>query len=120
VSERKRAQEHLRQPNQDLENRVAQRTAEVEAANKELEAFSYSVSHDLRTPLQTINLSVAVLNKTEDGNLSDKARRSIERISNACHQMGELIGGLLTLAQTARDAATHCYQRPPARRTTST
>jgi PAS domain S-box-containing protein len=106
IRERKRAREEILQLNASLEERVQQRTAQLEYANKELQAFSYSVSHDLRSPLSAVDgfsdlLERALINTPEDP-LSKSSRHYLSRIRAGVSQMGELIDALLTLAQVAR------------------
>lgn len=89
----------LRELNLQLEQRVRERTSELEAANFELEAFSYSVSHDLRAPLRTVDgFSQAVLTDYGDV-LDEEGRRLLGRVRNASRHMGELIDDLLDLAR---------------------
>ena len=92
----------LRQLNAELEQRVAARTAELESSNRELEAFSYSVSHDLRAPLRAIDgFSKALLEDCGDG-LGDVGAQHLERVRKAARQMGLLIDDLLGLARLSR------------------
>jgi len=85
-----------------LEKRVADRTAELETSNKELEAFSYSVSHDLRAPLRAIDgFSKALLEDCGD-KLDDVGTRHLERVRTATRQMGQLIDDLLNLSRLSR------------------
>jgi signal transduction histidine kinase len=98
-----RATDEIRLLNSELEERVRQRTVQLEAANQELEAFSYSVSHDLRAPLKTINGFSHLLERTVTGNVSEKGQHYLNRIRAGTRQMGELIDGLLSLAQLSRD-----------------
>jgi PAS domain S-box-containing protein len=87
---------------EELEAKVAARTAALVAANKELESFSYSVSHDLRAPLRSIDgFSLALLEDYED-KLDDEGRVYLDRIRAASQQMGQLIDDLLALARVAR------------------
>jgi len=88
--------------NSELEQRVAERTAELVLANKELEAFSYSVSHDLRAPLRSIDgFSVALIEDSQDS-LNDASRHHLERIRTAAQRMGNLIDDLLMLSRISR------------------
>jgi PAS domain S-box-containing protein len=102
ISERKRAQEDLQRLNVELEQRVAQRTAELEAANHELEAFSSSVSHDLRAPLRTLAGFSQALLEDYGSQLDDTGRDHLRRIDAAAQRMARLIGDLLQLARVSR------------------
>ena len=86
----------------DLEQRVGQRTAELSAANRELEAFSYSVSHDLRAPLRAIAGFVQILEEDHADKLDDTARRHLERVKVNARRMGQLIDDLLSFSQIGR------------------
>lgn len=94
--------EELKSLNADLERKVTERTAELEASNKELEAFSYSVSHDLRAPLRHINGYMDLLNQKYKDDLPEKARHYLDTISDAASQMGLLIDDLLQLSKTGK------------------
>ncbi|MFT3758126.1 ATP-binding protein [Thauera sp.] len=89
--------------NAELEQRVAQRTWELQALNHELETFCYSVSHDLRAPLRGIAGFTEVLAKNHAGALDDKARGYLGRVQAATNRMGELIDDLLKLSRVSRD-----------------
>ena len=98
VTEVRQAQLALQDLNDQLEQRVAERTEELTRANRELEAFSYSVSHDLRTPLRSIHGFACVLEEQEGAVLSPAGRRHLKRIQDGSRRMGQLITDLLSLA----------------------
>ena len=103
VTERKQAQEDILRLNAELEDRVRRRTAQLEASNRELEAFAYSVSHDLRSPLNSINGFSQLLERMAADKVGEQGLHYLSRIRAATRQMGELIEGLLVLAQVVRD-----------------
>ena len=102
VVERRRAEAELQRLTEDLEQRVSQRTAQLEAANQELEAFSYSVSHDLRAPLRGIDGFSQVLQEDYQDRLDAAAQGHLARIRAGTGRMGELIEDLLKLAKVGR------------------
>ena len=101
---RERTQDSIRQLNAELEQRVLDRTAELEAANKELEAFSYSVSHDLRTPLRAMDGYSTALAEDYAGKLDENAQNYLRRIRAGSQRMAELIDDLLNLSHLSREA----------------
>jgi PAS domain S-box-containing protein len=102
ITERKATERALRELTTQLESRVRERTAELETANRELEAFSYSVSHDLRAPLRAIDGFSRVVLEDHAGQLDAEARSYLDRVRKAVQRMGTLIDDLLQLARVTR------------------
>jgi signal transduction histidine kinase len=98
ITDRKAAEALIEQLNAELRQRAAQ----LEEANKELESFSYSVSHDLRAPLRHIHGYAEMLQRSTDGQLSEQARRYLTTITEASVEMGQLIDDLLAFSRTSR------------------
>jgi signal transduction histidine kinase len=88
--------------NEELERRVAERTAELEAANRELEAFAYSVSHDLRAPLRAIDGFTRAIEEEQAHKLDDEGKENFGRVRAAAAKMGQLIDALLNLSRMTR------------------
>ena len=102
IEEHRIAREEVSALNQGLELRVAERTVELESLNRELESFSYSVSHDLRAPLRSIDGFTALLEKASSDRLDGQSKGYMNKIRSATQRMGHLIDDLLTLSRTAR------------------
>jgi PAS domain S-box-containing protein len=104
ISEQKNAEAEIKKLNEQLEERIKERTAELEAVNKELESFAYSVSHDFRAPLRALDgFSESLINNYADL-LDDQGRHYLDRIHKAALYMSELIDDLLKLSRVTRTA----------------
>ncbi len=99
ITHRKKNEEHIRRINDELEQKVVARTAQLEAVNKELNSFCYSVSHDLRAPLRTLTGYVRMLQETAGSGLNDEARKLVTVIENKAARMNQLIADLLAFSQ---------------------
>lgn len=114
ITERVKAEQAVRALNETLEQRVAQRTRELQAKNRELETFTYSVSHDLKAPLRGIDGYSRLLLEDYHDRLDDEGRKFLNSVRQASLQMGQLIDDLLTYSQLERRAITISTIKPQA------
>ncbi|MBC8984542.1 GHKL domain-containing protein [Pedobacter sp. N36a] len=104
--ELKKAEDEVRQLNDELEQKVAERTAQLESVNKELESFSYSVSHDLRAPIRAINGYTKILVEDYEAVIDEDGLKILQSIINNSKKMGELIDDLLAFSKLGRKQVT--------------
>jgi len=104
LAERAKVEDEIRCLNADLEARVCQRTSELEASNKELEAFAYSVSHDLRAPLRAMDGFSNILINDFKNELPPEAQQFLQRVRNSAVEMNKLIDDLLNFSRLSRQS----------------
>ncbi len=106
VTRRRTEEQRILELNEQLERRVQERTKQLEVANKELESFSYSVSHDLRAPLRAIDGFSQALSEDYGASLDERGQNYLQRVRKAAQRMADLIDALLRLAKVARATIT--------------
>ena len=104
ITQSRESEEQIRQLNATLERRIAERTAQLEFSNRELEAFAYSVAHDLRAPLRSISNFTLALTEDCAGQLDATGLDYVQRIRASSQRMSELIDGILSLSRVSRTA----------------
>ncbi len=107
ITERRLAEKNLKGLNETLEQKVKERTAELDASYQELESFSYSVSHDLRAPLRHVHGFIELLVNSLQGTPDIKVQHYLHVISNATNEMGQLIDGLLSFSRIGKAEMKH-------------
>lgn len=104
ITEQKQAEEEIRQLTQELEQRIDERTAELELTNKELEAFAYSIAHDLRAPLRAISGFSQILMEEKSSQFDEETNDFLARIDESSKKMHDLIDDILSLSQLGKQA----------------
>ena len=111
ITQRRAADEEIRRLNEDLEQKVLRRTSQLASSNRELEAFTYSVSHDLRAPLRHIAGFSKLLIEEHGGSLNPQAQHYLQRIEDGTRRMGQLVDEMLNLARVGRQALSQTVVR---------